>query len=498
MSIIHLNLKNPVRGYALLRGIEESDPVWRINAPDGFRVYIEDAILFSLNEDLEIGDPPVEDMEDAKAESSYVEIILNYLYEIESTNACNISEMLIHRPIIINPVNDEELERADFLINLDKYVTGLYHTGEHTATDWEVSVNEGMEYPDFTSYGDRTNLIEIITSDLEDSTNYYIRAKFHSNEMRSMWSNVVNVTSGFIRAFNVRTKALALFCTTDVSIYARLVGGVGSDHTLEWEQTGTNIPIEWNWGQYDSLVANYTVQTFEDVFFDLIVDKGTKYEQRFPLNVYRGGIEFPNMTYKHEVRKPSYTAVPTLHLVKDFIKDVETYTKDQDKMFLFWGNPYHYDMRLMKWDPIAYEWETILDSPDILHYRIYHGMYKVVIYNLPGKDIVESKVYELLNDRSFNINTFINRKNLIHDGTQIQNLIEVIFMNIYAYYEEQLNCSHKWRDSATINNLIEDFSEPFEIFEIQIGEEALSSSKIRDIASIQNIVVVLLESITIG
>lgn len=407
MAILNLKSKNPDRGYGLLRAAALGDPFWSIVNQDGLDHLIEESILASLNEAREIGDPFIATIEQAIEVDPQVQLILDALYEIGATNQCSVAEMMIHRPIVINPLDGAELIRADFLIDLDDYKTGLYYTGPHTATDWEISKYENMTLPDFTSYNDRSNLTNILTEALDENTFYFIRAKFQSDQMNSLWSEKVLVHTGFVRSFLARTAPMSLFCNTIVDIRATLVGGKGSDHTLEWEQI-TDQPITWIFGETGSLAGRYEVTNFEDVFWWLIVDRGTLYETRFRLNVYRGGIEFPNFTHKLRDTRAESATVPQLHVVKDFVEGVANYTKDQDNLFLFWENPNNYSMKLMKWSPSLYEWVVILDSPTILHFPITNGMYKVVIYDLTAEIDVESKVYEILDDPSLHFNNFYN------------------------------------------------------------------------------------------
>lgn len=493
MSILNLKSKNPERGYGFLRGVLPEDPFWEIKNNDGLDYFIEESILLALNEAREIGDPLVETMAQAIDIDPQVQYVLDALYDIGATNRCSIAEMMIHTPVIINPHDGELLARADFLVNLEDYKSGLYFTGLHTATDWEISKYENMTYPDFSSYNDSSNLTEILTEGLYENTSYYIRAKFQSDQMHSLWSDKVLVHTGLVRYLLARTDPMTLFCTNVVDLKAILVGGRGSDHTLEWEQI-TDHPITWNFGETGSLYGQYVASNFEDVFWWLVVDRGTLYETRFQLNVYRGGIEFPDLTHKHKTIVAQGAAVPVIHTVKDFENGVNNYSKRKDNIFLFWENPQHYSMRLMKWRPSLYAWDTILDSPLISHYPISNGMYKLVIYDLDTESDVESKVCEIPGDDSLNINEFYEGSHKLISGNEYANL-DIAGLTIFT--KEVTDTTAKdtkcYVDTpyTNLNQLL------LTIFGIGVQEDMGKEAKLFD-TTIQNLTVVSLGHIVIG
>ena len=494
MSTLNLSIKHGDRGYAALLGLDIGSEYWEIYHKDGLRNLIELSVFKNLNARAPTGQDPVETIEMASILDPQVEYIRKYLYEIEATNACSVSEMMIHRPVILSPAINEQLARADFSIDLAEYENGLYHIGEHDSTDWEISPYPSMELPDFTSYNDRTNKLKILTSNLDAQTDYYIRARFRSNEMLSEWSDIVPVKTGYITTFLVRTRPMSLFCTTVVDIAGSLIGGVGSDHTLEWEQTTTE-DITWNWGRLNSLVAQFSVTHFEDVFFKLMVDKGTIYENTFFLRVYRGGIEFPSLTRKANSTFPRAATIPTIRTVKDFDEGVYTHTRDNDDMQLFWQNPQHYNMRLLRWDSAVYDWVTILDSNVIQHYPISLGMYKLQIYDLPWENDVESRVYELTDDRTYQFNTFYGYvKAISTEKNYISNLNTTLLSSIGKQMYHSASLTRKANESHTINLT----TTLLTTLEIDAPFHATSLPKLAQPTQIDNLLVTQLAAVDIG
>lgn len=422
MSILNLTAKNPSRGYGLLRGATPLDPVWNIVVTDGLRFVIEAKILDTLNAVRQSGTPLLVNMSDAMAADIRIIDILNILYDVEATNSCVVAEMMIHRPVVLDPVMDQSLARADFSIQLADYQSGLYYTGPHTKTDWEVSQHENMTYPDFSSYNDSGNLTDILTSDLIEHTVYYIRAKFQSHQMNSLWSQKVRVTTGFIRAFKVRVVDLTLFCTSLVNLRAKVLGGDPAQHTLEWEQI-TNQPITWNFGQVGALHGQYVSGNFSDVFWNLVIDRSTPYEQRVRLNVFRGGVEFAHTMAKRYSTHPRTTVPPQLRLVKGFYDQEINYTKENGRLHLFWENPDDLDMRIQVWDSSLFRWVQVADGDPPRRLLIQPGMFRIVVQNLGVEPDLTSRVAQIGGDDDLHFNDwFLNSTNILHTK-QVSNLI---------------------------------------------------------------------------
>lgn len=336
--INELLLKNDNRGFLINKVPNNEDEKLTLKTHLGLRRYLEDEILNTLGVTYVTEEERLIELESADAQYSQMRTLLHYVGEVEATSSCILQDMHIRRPVITYPKHESLTPRADFIIEIDRYQNGLYHTFPHTGTDYEVSENADMSYPLFKVHNS-TSLRSITTTGLPGLDTYYIRVRYRSGKIRSRWSEIVETEAGSTRILSVSARPMALFCSRDVTVSAKLLHGTGDGHILRWEQVniGTNIPVTWNSGQTGSLIANYTSYDFKDVYLRLFVDEGTPYEQLVNLYVYRGGIEFPGAVssgYLSHIRKRDY---PEMNVFKTQETGVPSREQSNQHLFATWN-----------------------------------------------------------------------------------------------------------------------------------------------------------------
>lgn len=359
-----LALKNRDRGYIVSKdGNYTEDVGLSLLTTNGLRLYMEREIIRAVNKNLPPGDSVVTTLEEARAASVDVDDVLRLITEVEATTDCDIQEMHIRRPVIDYPVSNSFVIRSDFNVRLRPYVSGLYHSGLHTGTDWEISRYSDMSFPLYKRINSQS-LESMTASGLDGGEDYYIRARFRSGKIFSKWSEVVNITAGQINRLRMESRPMSLFCTDIVTISAKLIDGNGSDHTLRWSQDLTNAPITWNWGQFNSLTANYTALNTSDAFFSLHIDEGTPYAEVFNLYVYRGGIEFPNSIISGGCNlEATRGEQSTSSVIKSINIGSSETRRSNDSKFISWNYRYPKDVYILeKINTATMEWQEIYRS----------------------------------------------------------------------------------------------------------------------------------------